>query len=87
MAAMTKSKDALCLKRALIEGTDSATDVAVTGMAAEDTLVFAILFDSTSGVPTTDLTSLATLGAGVIQFDAAGMNGDTILLLWTDNSA
>lgn len=85
--AMTRSKDALCLKFALIEGTDSATNVTVTGIKAEDTLIYALLHDSTSGIPTTDLTSVATLGTDTIQFDAAGMNGDSITLLWTDNSA
>ena len=84
--AMTKAKSAVCIKFAQLDGTTAATNIAVTGIAVEDTIVSCIELASGTALPT-DRTSTTTItSAGNIQCSTA-TTGDFLLLHWLDNSA
>lgn len=83
--AMTVSKDALCLKFALVAGKTAATNIAVTGITTDDTIIFAIEHGATAGM--TDQTANMSISAdGYVQC-STGTSGYYIAILWQDNDA
>jgi len=68
------------LTRSVVSGAGAATNIAVTGIATEDTIVS--VWELVSGVPTTDRTSVATItSAGNIQLSAV-TTGNKLDIFW-----
>jgi len=84
--AMTKAKDALCIKVAVVTGATAATNIAVTGIATEDTLISVIEHNATSALPTDRTATTSITSAGNIQCSAT-TSADSLVVLWLDNSA
>ena len=78
------------LKVAVVAGTTSATNIPITGIATNDTIVSVVLIAFVAGTPSltiTDVTSQASItSAGNIQLSTTNTTGDTLLVHWFDKS-
>jgi hypothetical protein len=85
-AGMTQAVSSICLKQALVSGDDADTDIAVTGLGANDTLVAVMEFAATTAIPTSRLATTSITEAGVIQCTASTA-GDLLWVWWHDADA
>ena len=90
MAAMTKSKDALCIKHAYLTIATTTADAqrALTGIATEDTIVSAMRYATAStAAPINDTDTFSIPAAGYVANSDTMAVGDRVEILWLDNSA
>ena len=85
----------LALKFTVVNGTTSATNIAVTGIATSDKIVSVVKLDFTlsEGTPNTrtweasDLTSEASItSSGNIQLSTTNTTAEVLLVFWLDIS-
>ena len=83
----------LVVKFTVVNGTTSATNIAISGIATTDKIVSVVKLDLTlaEGTPNTrtweasDLTSEASVtSAGNIQLSTTNTSGEILLVLWLD---
>jgi hypothetical protein len=85
---MTKAVDAACIKVNVLAGTTASTNIAVTGISTEDTIIACLEFATAAAIATlTDRTSTTSItSAGNIQC-TVDTTSDALLLIWLDASA
>lgn len=86
--AMTKAVDAICIKVNVLAGASASTNIAVTGIATEDTIIGCFEFATAAAIATlTDRTATTSItSAGNIQC-TDDTSSDALLLIWHDASA
>lgn len=85
---MTKAVPALCIKTAMVAGANADTNIAIAGIAVEDTLI-SVLHISTTASVATIVDALATTNItsdGNIQ-NTGATNSDSLWVQWHDASA
>ena len=89
MSGMSKAKDSIALHVDLVTGSTAAADLTLTGIAAEDTIIFAGHFSTLASIATlVDDTANVTIGAaGDVINSATDTSSDQLLVIWNDNSA
>lgn len=85
---MTVSKDALCQKFAIVTGSTVDTDLTLTGIATEDTIVSCVSFavPGTTAPPIDRTTTMTISGANAVQSSTATASME-LHVHWLDNSA
>ena len=83
--AMSKSVDAMALKFNLVTGANASTNMAVSGIATEDTIICCVESATATAALTDRTTTTSITSAGNIQCSAA-TNSDLLFLLWHDAS-
>jgi len=82
---MTKAKSHIGLQFSLVNGAGASTNIAITNIATEDTLLLVLEFAQTSNDPTDRTSASSITSAGNIQCTTATDN-DKLLVVWNDNS-
>lgn len=85
--ASAQGYSAFAPKFALLSGAAADTNIAVTGIATEDTIVFCFEVDGTSGIWTDRTAETNITSAGNIQLDTTATTGDKLVLCYHDASA
>jgi len=77
------------VKMTLVDGADSATSIAVSGILKDDDEILAAWYqDGTSGIWQAVLTDeMAITADGYVEDSTTDTTGDKILILWIDASA
>ncbi len=85
---LTKALGAIALKCTLVAGAAANADIAVTGIAVEDTIIGVIHLEGTAtyAAPADRLSEASITSAGNIQLTTTNTTGDFLLLLWHDAS-
>ena len=85
---MTQSKSVFNLRISLLDGAAAATDIAVTGIATSDTIVFCGHLTTKAAIESlADITSEVSItSAGNIQLSSTATTNDQLWLYWMDNS-
>lgn len=86
--SMTKAVDALCIKVNVLNGAAANTNIAVSGISTEDTIIACLEFATAAAIATlTDRTSTTSITSdGNIQC-TVDTSSDALLLIWHDASA
>lgn len=85
--AMTKAKDALCIKYALLTGCTAAQDITVTGAKAEDTVLMCLGISTNATAAPVDYTAYASFTDDNDFQSSTGTADMSLAVLWLDNSA
>lgn len=88
MTGMSQSKSAIGLQFSLLAGTTATTNIAVTGIATSDSIIFCAHISTAAAIATmADITSeVSVTSAGNIQLSSTDTSSDALLLIWNDNS-
>jgi len=86
MAGMTKAISAPCIKSATVAGANASTNIAVTGITTDDTLVMVMEIATSTVIPTDRTSTTSITSNGYIQCTDA-TTGDVLIVLWHDASA
>lgn len=86
--AMTQSKSAFNLRVELLDGAAATTDIAVTGIATSDTIIWCGHITTKAAIDSlVDITSEVSItSAGNIQLSSTATTNDQLWLFWMDNS-
>lgn len=85
---MTQSKSAFNLQVSVLAGTTATTNIAVTGIATSDKIVWCGHLSTAAAIATlADITSeVSVTSAGNIQLSSTDTSSDALLLFWIDTS-
>ena len=87
MSGMTKSKSAFNLKVSIVDGTTATTNIAITGIATTDELIFVGHYSTKASIATLvdDTANCSITSAGNIQ-SATNTSSDLLEVWWIDTS-
>lgn len=78
------------VKITVVAGTTSATNIAVTGIATEDTIVSCLRLNrdaTAANIDIADVTAEANItSAGNIQLTTTNTTGDTLIVVWANKN-
>ncbi len=88
MSGLSKSKSNFNLQISLVDGDTATTDIAVSGIATEDKIVFAGHLTTKAAIESfADITSEVSItSAGNIQLSSTNTTSDQLWVWWIDNS-
>ena len=88
MSGMDKARSSMNLRIDLIDGTTATTNIAVTGIATDDEIIFCGHISTKAAIATlADITSeVSVTSAGNIQLSSTDTSSDQLMLMWIDTS-
>jgi len=88
VTGMSQAKSAIGLQFSLLDGTTAVTNIAVTGIATDDTLIACLHISTAASIATMAdiLSEVEITSAGNIQLATTNTTSDQLLLIWNDNS-
>ncbi len=88
MSGLSKSKSNFNLKVTLADGDSATTNIAIAGIATEDTILFVGHLTTKAAIESfADITSEVSItSAGNIQLSSTSTTNDLLWVWWVDNS-
>ncbi len=87
MSGLSKSKSSMGVQITLVAGASASTNIAISGIATEDSLIFVGHLSTAASIATLvdDTANCSITSAGNIQ-SSTDTSSDQLMVVWNDNS-